>query len=289
MSNLDTVQMPRQRFLPIAGLIIPMLTNAQPIPEITVSPVNWRYPAPQDPFNLSFTEYSRLTYREALELQNEVYRVFSNLLKDAWRSGKRQVVICDGKIIYETESLEDIPNDKIMELAKNSDKACYVFSAPDIVEESAWILVDEEDYYPTISLFLGAEDLDESHIIQTQQIAADFDTGNPIYKIFNANQLSEPFSSFTPPVRTGTHLGRSYTYFQKKARICVKDMSGKVHSIVRDVRLVKDWKGCAMICGVGYAFPNRTGYVGRDLLRDLGIKIELNPITKISRIDGVSS
>jgi len=287
VSSLNTTQRPAPAIV-FPQPDIPMLTNPQPVRE-TFSVISWVYTPTQDPFSLSFAEYSRLSYREALELQNEVCKAKSNLLNDAWRRGKRQIVICDGKIVYETESLEDIPNDKIMELAKTYDKACFVFSAPDIVEESAWILVDEEDYYPTIPLYLGTEDLDESHITQTRQIAADFDTGNPIYKIFDANQLPEPLSSFTPPVRTGTHLGRNYMYFQKHAKICVKDMSGKVHSILRDVRLVKDWKGCAMMCGSGYAFPNRTGYVGRDLLRDLEIKIELDPITRISRIDGISS
>jgi hypothetical protein len=135
-------------------------------------------------------------------------------------------------------------------------------------------------------MFLAGEDMDESRITQTcREIAADFDTGNPIYKVFDANQLTAPLSSFTPPLRTGIHLGKNYTYFQKRAKICVKDMSGKVHSIVQDVRLVQDWKGSALL----QCSPNRTAYIGRDILRDLGIKIELNPMAKISRIFGLSS
>ena len=203
MSSLDTAQRPAPVIV-FPQPNIPMLTNPQPVRE-TFSVISWVYAPTQDPFSLSFAEFSRLSYREALELQNEVCKSKSNLLNDAWRRGKRQIVICDGKIVYETESLEDIPNDKIMELAKTYDKACYVFCASDIVEESTWLFVEEEDYYPTIPLYLGAEHLDESHITQTQQIVADFDTGNPIYKIFDANQLSEPLSSFAPPIRTANN------------------------------------------------------------------------------------
>jgi hypothetical protein len=267
------------------GPIVPPLTNAQPIPKI-IKIVGWQYPSPRDPFSLSYEEYTRLTYEEALELQKEVQRISSSLIEDAWKRGKRQIVICDGKVVYQTANLADIPNEKIDELAKKCGKACYVFSAPDIIEESAWILVDAEDYYPTISIFLGEENSDESRIMQTcQEIAADFDTGNPIYKVFDANQLAAPLSSFTPPLRTGIHLGRNYTYFQKRAKICVEDTSGKVHSTVQDVRLVEDWKGSALL----QCSPNRKGYLGRDILRDLGIKIELNPLAKITRIHGISS
>lgn len=290
MPKLDTVQLPQGQmpiavFPPIAEPILPKLANTQAIQKF-IPVINWAYSFPQDPFSLSFREYSSLAYEEASELQNEVYRICSDIINDAWRRGKRQVVICDRKIVYQTESIEDIPNEKVDKLARKYDKACYIFSAPDIIEESVWVLVNGEDYYPTISMYLGAEDLDASHVTQTcEPISADFDTGNPGYKIFDANQLVAPLSSFTPPLRTGNHLGKPYTYFQKRARICVKDTSGKVYSIVRDVRLVKDWKGSALL----QVSPNRTGYVGRDILRDLAVRVELDPIAKISRINGVSS
>lgn len=266
------------------GTIIPLLTNAQPIQEI-IKIVSWQYPLPKDPFSLSFEEYSRLTYKEASELQDEVYRVSSQDIEGAWKRGKRQIVICNGKIVYETESLEDIPNEKIDKLARKYDKACYVFSTSEMVEESAWTPIDKDDDYPTIGIYCGAVDSEESQIVKNSPlINADFDTGNPGYKVFDANQLSESIASFLPPLRQDRHLGRYYPYFQKMVKLCVKDADGNIHSIVREIRLVSDWEGSALL----QVSPNRVGFVGRDLVRDLKIKVELDPIRKTTQIHGAS-
>ena len=286
MSSIEVVQRSEQRivFPQKLELFISIPINVQPIQDI-IPVKSWVYTALQDPFSLSFLEYSRLTYMEALELHDEVYRVSSQDIEDAWERGKIQVVICDGNIIEETESIEDIPNDKIMELAKKYDKACYVFSNSEMIEESAWTPIDEEDDYPTIGIYCGAVDSEESEIVKNSPlINADFDTGNPVYKIFDANQLHESITSFLPPLRQDRHLGRYYPYFKKTVKLCVKDADGKIHSIVRDIRLVRDWIGSALL----QVSPNRVGFVGRDLLRDLRIKIELDPIQKSTKIYGES-
>jgi len=287
VSSIEMIQRPAQRgvFPKIAGPIPPMPTNSQPIQDIIIV-VPWAYPLPKDPFSLSFGEYSRLTYKEATELQDEVYKVSSQVLEDAWKRGKKQVVICDrDKIIYETESIEDIPNDKIMELAKKYDKACYVFSTSEMVEESTWTPIDKDDDYPTIGIYCGAVDSEESEIVKNSPlINADFDTGNPGYKVFDANQLPESIASFLPPLRYDRHLGRQYPYFQKEVKLCVKDADGKIHSVVRNIRLVRDWIESALL----QVSPNRVGFVGRDLIRDLRIKVVLDPIRKTTQIHEAS-
>lgn len=294
MSSFHTVQdeireltrgpVPIISFPTNTGPFIPLLTNAQPIQGM-IKIVGWQYPPPKDPFSLSFEEYSRLTYGEASELQNEVHRRYSDKIDDAWRRGKKQIVICDGKIVCETDSLDDIPNDKIMKLAKKYNNACYVFSTSEMVEESAWTPINEDDDYPTIGIYCGAVDSEESEIVKKSPlINADFDTGNPAYKIFDANQLPESIASFLPPLRYDLHLRRYYPYFEKTVKLCVEDSEGKIHSVVRDIRLVKDWTGSALL----QVSPNRVGFVGRDLLRDLKIKVELDPIRKTTQIHGAS-
>lgn len=129
MSSIEIFQrsVPRVVLPEILEPFISIPTNVKPIQDI-IPVICWVYPDTKDPFSLSFLEYSQLTDNETLELHEEVYRLSLQDIEDAWKRGKRQVVICDGKIVYETEDLEDIPNDKIMELAKKHDKACYVFS-----------------------------------------------------------------------------------------------------------------------------------------------------------------
>ena len=96
--------------------------------------LSWTQEPISDPFELSLKEFLALDYGEALNLQNEAYRRCSRLLEDAWKRGVRQAVVCEGKIVFESRDEEDIPNETVERLAKEYNKACYVFSAPDIVE-----------------------------------------------------------------------------------------------------------------------------------------------------------
>jgi hypothetical protein len=257
------------------------------IVELTL--VGWEYQEEDlagvndDPFALTLDEFLNLPLDKAERMQEKAYDLCKSLLQDAWKKGLRQVVICDKKIIYSTVSREDISNDLVERLAKQHNKACYVFSAPDMVEECCvWTQVDHNDFYPTLCVYVGSEDSSDSDLIEkTLPIAADFDTGNPYMCIFNANQFTGSLTSFTPlEMRRGVHLGAIYTYFEKTARICVQDENGVIHSTVRNVRFMRGWRGSALL----QASPNRLGFVGRDLQRDLGIKLELDPSKKTTRI-----
>lgn len=247
--------------------------------------VEWELIPSKDPFALSFKEFINLELNESEELLKKVYESSKDLLKQAWEHGSRQAIICDGKIVFQTTGTDDI-SDKVKRLAKKYNKACYVFSAPDAIEESAWTPISGDDSYPTLEVYLGAEDSDEKEIVQkSSPICADLDTGNPFYKIFDANQLAEPLLEFTPfQMRSGEHLGHSYTYYNQRVKMCVKDINGNTNSIVCYVRVVRDWTGCALL----QTSPHRTGFIGRDVLRDLRIKLKLDPIDKTTRILEVS-
>lgn len=246
--------------------------------------VGWKYQdIVDDPFALTLDEFLKLSLKEAREMQKKAFDLCKRLIEESWKKGARQVVVCDRRIIYETTSNDDIPNELVEQLAKKHNKACYVFSAPDMVEDMCiWTGIDDHDSYPTICLYIGSEETSDSELVEkTSPIQTDFDTGNPYYRVFDANRFTEPLITFTAlQMRQGTHLGVNYTYFQKKVKICVKDENGNIHSIVRNIRLVRDWSGSALL----QASPNRIGYVGRDIQRDLGIKLELDPSKKMTRI-----
>ncbi|MFI5405341.1 MAG: hypothetical protein ACHQ1D_02380 [Nitrososphaerales archaeon] len=242
----------------------------------------WEPQITRTPFELSFNEFSTLHYAEMMKLQDEAYKSCNTLLADAWARGKRQVIICDKRIVYETESDADLPNSFVEQIARQHDKACYVFVSPDIVEECQWSLIDSNDHYPTLSVYIGDPNLDSSKIDKEfTNINADFDTGNPKYKIFP----SESFPSSLVPVprfglRNTNHLAKHYYYFDKDLQICVRSTGGIIHSVTCPVRIVTDWNNGALL----QANPNRLGFVGRDLIRQLMIKIELDPIKNTTRI-----
>jgi len=271
-----------QTFIPLDSLSAKQKENTltSDIPSI-----RWELISAKNPFALSFKDFINLGLNESEELLKIVYDSCKDLLEEAWRSGSRQAVICDGKIVFQTTDIDDISNE-VERLAKKHDKACYVFSAPDVIEESTWTPISGDDFYPTLRVYLGTEDSDEKEIVEkSSSIYADLDTGNPFYKIFNANQLAEPLTDVTPlQMRSGEHLGCSYTYYNKRVKICVKDINGNVNSIVCNVRLVRHWDGCALL----QTSPNRVGFIGRDILRDLRIRLKFDPIEKATQILDVS-
>lgn len=87
------------------------------------------------PFELSFQEYLNLSYWDMVLLMDKVSHECREMINDAWRRGKRTIVICDGKIIYEDGLMKDPDNELLLALARRYDKAIYTFSAPDLTEE----------------------------------------------------------------------------------------------------------------------------------------------------------
>lgn len=250
-----------------------------------VPPIDWELIPSRNPFSLSFEDFINLELDEANELLEKVHELCKDLLQSAWKKGVREVVICDGKIVF--ESIDEITEETVTQLGKKYDKACYVFSAPDVIEESSWTPITGDDFYPTICVYLGSEDSDQKEIVENSSpIYADLDTGNPFYKIFDANQLIKQLAKFTTSqMRRGEHLNQKYTYFRKKVKMCVQDVHGKINSIIYSVRIIKDWSGCALL----QVSPNRTGFIGRDVLRDLGIKLKIDSLKKTTQVIHVSS
>ena len=238
-----------------------------------------------DPFTMTFDQFVNLDYWNSRGLQEIVSKRFNSELRNLWKSGLRQALVCGDKIVLTTKSVEDIPNETALNIAKQMDRACFIFCAPDLVEESTWSSGPTGyDDYPTVSLFVGAEDAFQMSIDNPQvfsNINADFDTGASGYKIFPTELLSERVRSSTGlPIREADHLGGNYNFFTKRVKICTKTVSGSLHAVVTDARLVKEWQNSCLL----EISPNRVGYVGRKIIRDLRVKLELDPLTNKTRI-----
>jgi len=81
-----------------------------------------------DPFSISLADYLNIDYAKFVELQSEVSRRCKGLLEAAWKNGKRQIIICGGKVVYETDDNKDVSNEMVNKLADKYKKPCYVFT-----------------------------------------------------------------------------------------------------------------------------------------------------------------
>jgi hypothetical protein len=266
----------------LAKVRITILEPTPLIADYAISNVTWKQTL--DPFNVSYDRFRQLGYDESQGLMDQVSSINSKILAKAWKEGVRQVVICKNEIVFSTTRLEDIPNELVMALAEKYDGACFVFSAPDLTEESAWS--QDTPYgvdYPTIPLYIGPESNNDSEIENKNkfaEIAADFDTGTATTKAFPARMLLSPLNEYSPPLREVPHLDGTYKFFVKRAKVCSRSIEGKIHSTICGIRVVQEWDGCGLL----QISPQRIGFVGRSIIGELNVKAQLDPIRKVTTL-----
>lgn len=263
----------------------PLPANSRLTGPVEVRDIVWTGVQAHDPFSLTYSEFEQIPHEDALALQREVFRLCRNRIRAAFSQGAKEIVLCRGEVVFETDTLGELRADLVRSLARERNRACYVFSAGDPVEESGWTEAGSRpgDVYPTIPVRLGNEAAGDSDFIREgAPIAADFDTGNPLLKVFpTAAMIPTSLAPFSPfEMRMGWHLDTAYQYAVKRARIGVELAGGAVRSMVADVRFVEDWEHSVW----RRSSRNRTGFVGRDLPRDLSVRVELNPAQRSTRL-----
>jgi len=86
------------------------------------------------PFRITAGAYLGMTSIEVNKLHDEVHKMFKKKLEAKWVAGIKQVVICDGEVAFETDDEETIISDVVDDIAKRHNRACYTFSAPDLID-----------------------------------------------------------------------------------------------------------------------------------------------------------
>jgi hypothetical protein len=240
-----------------------------------------------DPFGLSLGDFRRLNLAATGELHERAGEVMEADLEDAWRRGANQVIVCNGKIIYETRSNEML-SDRVKAESERRNMPCYAFGAPPIIEEfcSPWNQVVGDDHYPTLRLNLSPLDSDN---METNYVSidADFDTGNPNGKYFDADRVRGLLGDLSPDERIVLrgHPSGPLRGFRKRAKVWVRDETKTIHSAIRDdIMLIENMRNSPL---VAYSRnQNRVGFVSRDLLPILNIQVQLDPLMRITRICG---
>ncbi len=234
-----------------------------------------------NPFNIPLSRFEELSFEEYKRLSVNAYLKCKKEVEKAFKQGSHHVVVCNGEIVYKSGNLSGITKDEIARL--KLDNPYYIFSKEDLVEESNWVKVDE-DYYPTLELYLAREDSENMEVIKKgRRIIADFDTGNPYYLVFKEGACENIASKLTGwlELHKGVHLGKNYWFFVRKVKIGVRDLHGKIKAKRFLIRFVLDWQRSPLL----KPNPRREGFVGRNLMRNLKFKVTLNPEKQVSIIE----
>lgn len=237
--------------------------------------------ATYDPFEISIKERDSLDANQVVALYDILLEKYGNMIYESLKNS-RFIVLCDKKIVLTSNNPEGPSNDEIISLERKYGKVCYVITR-DLIEESRWGMIDN-DYYPTIPIFLGADEwIDQDVFSRGLCIDVDFDTGNPSVASFNSEELYFLRDPEAFEVRRALHLGRFYDYYLRSVKVGIQDIRGYRRCMLKNCRCVLFWN-VAERNPFLLANTRRKGFVGRDIMIKISFDVILSPLTKSSKL-----
>lgn len=225
-----------------------------------------------DPFEVPIEERDSMTAEELVELYDLLESKYGELIRGPLGKSSRCVVLCDRKVVF--SSSREPTNEEVENIERKYGKVCYIV-ARDLIEEGAWCALGDDDYYPTIKLFIGEADWMDGKVFRAGvKLTADFDTGNP--DVLALSHSAAEKLKFKPKfLRRAYHLGIGYDYYILKAKVGIRDEKGKARCMVKMCRSILSWenpeKNPFLLTN-----PKRSGFVGRDIMLSFPLLILLN-------------
>jgi len=236
-------------------------------------------------FLISFEDYLALSEDECDEIQLNAYEKYRDWIYHELEKRRAQwMLVCGGKIIESSPSLDDYPTDeKMFALGRQLGYAPLVFIANPVIEESYWVALPKDDFYLNLSITIGAADWNEAELKENGiTMDADFDTGAAsiwfdYYKLLAKNIIRRQRFKRT---HAGYHFGRTYNCYALPVQIATVDETGKIISNIVSVLCVLNWQQ-SPFCMIN---PSRDALVGRKMLLNFPIRIELNGPNRSTKI-----
>jgi len=232
----------------------------------------------RNPFEINFREYMEMPSRVKKKVRESAESILKDQLQREFDKGYIWVLFCgDSKkpIKAVTEESKIPSHSEIAVMGMDIDRVPFQYSTPDHIDDiatSGCSGPSKVSSYPTVTLELGGEEL-----------SVHFDTGSPfIYMSFEL--LTElKLTSLNGMIVDGRRSFSSYEYINEKIKAKLIDQKGtKRIGVDLNVRAVKNWDQCPFIfyckpsCGrEGEICKNRQGLVGRNLIFDNGISLEI--------------
>lgn len=236
-------------------------------------------------FLFSFEEYLTRSTDELQELQDFAYEKYRDwIYEEMAKRRARWMIVCGGVILNWSSKLNDYPSDeKLDDAGKRTGFAPFVFIANPIIEESHWTAIPDGDFYPSIPITVGAPNWNPQSMSENGfSVICDFDSGaNNILFDYNPLLVQTIITNRpTKTAQTGYHLGREYKFYFLPLQIAARDETGKTTSKIVKALCVRNWQQ-SPLCIVN---PFRKALVGRNLLLELSLRIELDGANCATRI-----
>ena len=149
-----------------------------------------------------------------------------------------------------------------------------VFVPKPLIEESAWSVLDEDDFYPTLALnIVGTTRTENTTNVTNFLVKADLDTGSPHCFVDYDQLFAEGVVDFRPNAEAyiQQHLGQYYRFHILPLEVRLADEKGKNITSRIHAYCVRDWEK-SPLCLVN---PNREALAGRNLLPKFPVTVEL--------------
>jgi hypothetical protein len=201
------------------------------------------------------------------------------------KPGARALLLCDRKVVATAQTPEEFELQEIRRIEHERDRVCFTYSEEDLVEECAWSSVGMDDAYPTLRIWLAPHGVTDAVLRDSGvEVVADFDTGNPrhprgYYAFDDTIRESARIGPGVPGA--ASHLGTGYYYTRTPAVVGTADEEGRVRSHPASVLFVPDWSVSPFV----RVNRERRGFVGREIMFGLLLRITLDPATRWTRVD----
>jgi len=123
------------------------------------------------PFAVSFDEFVQLSVNEQRKLRHQALRENRDWIDQQLVEHYAEWILVIGGIVerYSASLDELLSKQEIYQIAEQKGFAPFVFVKDALVEEhnaSRWALIERDDYYPTVTIFVGAKNCADKQLLE---------------------------------------------------------------------------------------------------------------------------
>jgi len=241
-------------------------------------------------FKLSFDEFRKLKPEEQRSWRHRVLINNRDWLNNLIKTHNAEwLLILGGKIERTSATLDNFPSkNDVYQLAESKGFAPFIYVKNPLIEESVdlegntnWSNLAYNDFYPSISIFVGDKAADNEELIHPlNEIIADFDTGCPVIVIDQLELIKRDIAAGAEFEVSNIHLGMTYDFSLPQVKIGIKTLNNLYKSKTFRIRSVTNWK-LSPFCIIN---SDRKGLVGRNLLIELELHVLLKGNEQVTQI-----